>query len=435
MALLGLIFMSIFGAGMFWVILGLVFSFIYTMVLMSDSGGFWSELGFGFGLDIIGWFLIILSIWVTLLMIMASSSYFVGLGGRNYFSIMVFLLVVLVVAFTVTDFLFFYFFFESSLIPILLMVLGWGYQPERIRAGFYLLFYTLTASMPLLVVLMWLGSLEGGLFMGHKLVSLISVFGFFCLVFAFMLKLPVFMFHLWLPKAHVEAPVAGSMILAGVLLKLGGYGFYRVLGVCINLDFVFILVSLGLLGGAFTGLVCLGQHDMKSLVAYSSVGHMGIVLAGVFSCIVYGVGGSYIMMIGHGVCSSGLFCLVNMFYERYSSRSMLVISGLLIFFPSFVLIWFLLCVVNMSCPPTINLLSEIMAFGGLLGWAYSSSFGLSILSFICAVYSLYLFSFSSHGYGGVKFVGWAISIREFVVGLLHIFPLFFFILKSDLFLI
>lgn len=157
-------------------------------------------------------------------------------------------------------------------------------------------------------------------------------------MFAFVVKLPVFMFHLWLPRAHVEAPVAGSMILAGVLLRLGGYGMMRVIGL-VGLGAISpVAVTIGLMGGRLAGLICLGQVDAKSLVAYSSIGHMGLAVAGVVRGTHVGLRGAYTMLICHGLCSSGLFCVVNFFYERMASRSIIVIRGLIVAFPSLTLI-------------------------------------------------------------------------------------------------
>nr|YP_010990586.1 NADH dehydrogenase subunit 4 [Pseudochoutagus curvativus]WOW98900.1 NADH dehydrogenase subunit 4 [Pseudochoutagus curvativus] len=370
-----------------------------------------------------------LSIWICILMMYSMLNYQNTSNSFMFIFCVNFLLFMLFLVFSVMDFFFFYFFFEASLIPIFLIIFGWGYQPERLSAGYFLIFYTLFASLPFLFIVFYVFSVNGT-FCFFFPFSFSSNFMMFFILFSFLVSFPMFGVHLWLPKAHVEAPVGGSMVLAGVLLKLGGYGFFRSLGFMyffiVGYDYLFI--SFCLVGCLYMSMFCMIQSDLSILIAYSSVCHMGMVIMGLFTLSYWGVLGSLVFMIGHGFVSSGLFYLVGLVYSRFGSRSFFLISGLILYMPSVSLFWFFFCVLNMSCPPSINLFSEISLFFSLVSWDFIVTYYLFFVFFLSACYSLSIFFLSHHGNDSclLKFIYMFVRFVN-IYFYFYIFILYFFL--------
>nr|YP_010585908.1 NADH dehydrogenase subunit 4 [Glossosoma caudatum]UZZ43631.1 NADH dehydrogenase subunit 4 [Glossosoma caudatum] len=423
-------------ANFFWMVQMCLFILMFIFMFMSINMSMFNNLSYMMGYDVISFGLILLSIWICLLMIMVSQGIYKSDYYYNFFLFnIILLLLMLVLTFSTLNLFYFYLFFESSLVPILLLIVGWGYQSDRIQAGVYLLFYTLLASLPLLMGIFYIGDSMNSLSIFFlKNLDVMYLYMYIVMMLAFLVKMPMFFVHLWLPKAHVEAPVSGSMMLAGVMLKLGGYGILRVANMMLSLSvsLSIIWVSISLIGGILVSLICFWQIDLKSLIAYSSVAHMGLVLSGMLTFSYWGMSGSYTLMIGHGLCSSGLFCLVGIIYERMSSRSMFINKGLLNLMPSMSLFWFLLVSSNMAAPPSLNLVGEISLFNSLIGWSWLTFISLMLISFLSAGYSLYLYSFSQHGGISLKvyFCSSGLS-REYLMLFLHWFPLNILVLSMD----
>nr|YP_009266346.1 NADH dehydrogenase subunit 4 [Amphiprion sebae]BAV14460.1 NADH dehydrogenase subunit 4 [Amphiprion sebae] len=389
--------------------------------------------------------LLALTCWLLPLMILASqnhtSSEPVG-RQRMYITLLTSLQIFLILAFSATEVIMFYIMFEATLIPTLIIITRWGNQTERLNAGTYFLFYTLAGSLPLLVALLLLQNSTGTLSLltlqyapAMELSSYADKFWWAGCLLAFLVKMPLYGAHLWLPKAHVEAPIAGSMILAAVLLKLGGYGMMRMMIVLEpltkELSYPFIIFALW--GVIMTGSICLRQTDLKSLIAYYSVSHMGLVAAGILIQTPWGFTGAMILMIAHGITSSALFCLANTNYERTHSRTMMLARGLQMVLPLMTTWWFIASLANLTLPPLPNLMGELMIITSLFNWSWWTLALTGAGTLITAGYSLYMFLMTQRGPLPAHIMAiHPTHSREHLLIVLHLLPLILLILKPEL---
>nr|ACL27251.1 NADH dehydrogenase subunit 4 [Larimichthys crocea] len=410
---------------------------------LSETG--WTSLNLYMATDPLSTPLLVLTCWLLPLMILASQNHTTSEPinrQRMYITLLTSLQIFLILAFGATEMIMFYVMFEATLIPTLFLITRWGNQAERLNAGTYFLFYTLAGSLPLLVALLLLQNSTGTLSLLTLQLSGPTMLTSFadklwwagCLL-AFLVKMPLYGVHLWLPKAHVEAPIAGSMILAAVLLKLGGYGMMRILPMLEpltkELSYPFIIFALW--GVIMTGSICLRQTDLKSLIAYSSVGHMGLVVGGILIQTPWGLTGALILMIAHGLTSSALFCLANTNYERTHSRTMALARGLQMALPLMAAWWFIASLANLALPPLPNLMAELMIITSLFNWSWWTLALTGTGTLITAGYSLYMFLMTQRGPLPAHIMALEPShSREHLLAALHLLPLILLILKPEL---
>ncbi len=311
----------------------------------------------------------------------------------------------LIFAFLVWDVLFFYVFFELILVPFFVFIGVLGYRKRRIHAAYLLFFYTVFGSLFLLLTLvgLWLSTGTTDLLLLRD----IKWFGneenvlWWCMFLSFAVKVPMFPFHLWLPEAHVEAPTEGSVLLAGVLLKLGTYGFIRFLFSLFpdaTLFFSPIVLGISACGVIYSSLVTLRQIDIKKIIAYSSVSHMNMCMLGLFSGDSLSLMGSFLIMVAHGIVSAALFFCVGIYYIRTHTKLLFYYSGLVYTMPIGTTFWFLFVLGNLSMPGTSNFVGEFLLVAGI---SYSEMW-FSVLAlvfgiFFGTVYNMWLFNKMSFG--------------------------------------
>lgn len=386
----------------------------------------WISVRFLWKFDLYSFFLIILRIWILGLIFIV-----IQIQKDILIKLLIFILIgiILIIIFSIRNLIIFYLIFEVRLIPTFIIIIYWGYNFERLRASFYLLIYTIFISLPLLIYIIKLYKIsqtfEIELLKINNYINL-RLIDYLILFIAFLIKIPIFLFHVWLPKAHVEAPVYGSIILAAILLKLGRYGLLRFIEIFYlrSIKFRYIFITIGILGRIYVRLVCLVQIDIKRLVAYSSVVHINIILCCLYTIIKLRFIRSYILIISHGLCSSRLFFIVNLYYERSIRRLIFFNKGIISIYPSLRIWWIIYCAINFSFPLSLNFVSEVFLIRVLVRWEIILMIYLIVICFFNRAYSLYLYSYIQHGIIYIERKNlYLIYLKDYIILILHFIPL------------
>nr|YP_010608781.1 NADH dehydrogenase subunit 4 [Succinea erythrophana]WAO26028.1 NADH dehydrogenase subunit 4 [Succinea erythrophana] len=383
----------------YWEIYMITLILMFLSSLISISSNF-----FNLSLECFFYFNSVSSLMMFLTIFLVIVSYLSTLKNKNsnYMVSIFILMLVLIFTFMTKNLVFFYIFFEISLIPTLYLIISWGYQPERLQAGNYMMIYTVFASLPLLIIILFysIKNFSSDIYM-------LSIMGFFIsnpmiislMMLAFLVKLPMYGFHLWLPKAHVEAPLAGSMLLAGILLKLGGYGLFLMMNTFKfnNIYYFYFVIGLSIWGAVLSTFMCMQQNDLKAMVAYSSVAHMGMLVSCVLLDSSWGLCSLKLIMISHGFISPGMFLMAMLTYKMSNSRSLSYSKGLLSVSPILCLFWFLFCFCNMAAPPSLNFLGEMMFIPIIMNISPFNYFVIGLLMFMSVMFSMYMYTSVNHG--------------------------------------
>jgi len=361
---------------------------------------------FCLGIDSISLVFIVLTTFIFPLCILSSWSN-IKIHFKEYMIVFLVMESLLILVFCLLDLLLFYIFFESILIPMFLIVGVWGSRARKIRASYMLFFYTLFGSIFMLLAILVLFFDTGTTDYQVLILSDIAPFKqkllWLAFFIAFASKIPMVPVHIWLPEAHVEAPTSGSVILAGILLKLGSYGFIRFslpLFPLASIYFTPLVYTIAVIGVVYTSLTAIRQTDLKRIIAYASIAHMNLIMLGLFSLNIQGVEGSIIQMISHGIVASALFLCVGVIYDRHHTRLVKYYGGLVNTMPVFITFFLVFMFANAALPGTCNFVGEILLFTGI----FQDNVFVTIVSasgiILSAVYTLWLFN--RIAYGNVK---------------------------------
>nr|YP_009504374.1 NADH dehydrogenase subunit 4 [Gracilaria chouae]AWX65714.1 NADH dehydrogenase subunit 4 [Gracilaria chouae] len=350
------------------------------------------------GIDGISLFFILLTTLLTIFCILVSWGSVQTLI-KEYLICFLLLEFFLIQVFCVLDLLWFYIFFESVLIPMFLIVGIWGSRERKIRAAYQFFLYTLIGSLLMLLALLTIyfevGTTDLQILWYYNFTELKQIIFWLAFFSSFAVKIPMIPFHIWLPEAHAEAPTAGSVILAGVLLKMGGYGFLRFsipMFPEASIYFTPLIFTLSIIAILYASLTTLRQIDLKKIIAYSSISHMGFVTIGIFSLNLQGIEGSILLMLSHGLVSSALFLCVGVLYDRYKTRILKYYGGLMQVMPIFGIFFLFFTFANLGFPGTSSFIGELLVLVGMFQINRILTFFAAMGMVLGAAYSIWLFN-------------------------------------------
>ena len=408
-------------------------------IVLYNLGSLFLNFDFIFGFDGISiyFFLLTALLFFLCVLFIWNEFYF-----KEYLICLLLIELLLLLVFSVLDLLLFYVFFEAILIPMFLLIGIWGSRERKLRAAYLLFFYTLFGSVLMLLGILYIYSITGTLNLEYLLTCEFSFNEQYWLWLAFFLsfasKVPMFPFHIWLPEAHVEAPTVGSVLLAGILLKLGVFGFLRfslTLFPLASFYFSPLVYVLSICGVIYASFSAIRQTDFKRIIAYSSVSHMNLVTLGIFSFNIVGLEGSIIQSISHGFVSSAMFFMIGILYDRYHSRLLHYYGGLVHMMPVYSVLFLIFTMANIALPGTSSFVGEFLLLLGIFKMNIVAAVFGALCVILCGAYSLWLYNRLIFGNLKISYTTKFkdLNLREFfilvpllfLVFLMGIYPSFF----------
>jgi len=394
------------------------FQFVYDFAWIPAS-----NLNLSLGIDGISIFLVILTALLIPICLLASWSS-IKTNYKEYVIAFLIMEALLILVFSVRDLLLFYICFESVLIPMFIIIGVWGSRERKVRAAYMFFLYTLLGSVLMLLSILYIyfkvGTTDYETLLAYDFTEEEQKFLWLAFFASFASKVPMLPVHIWLPEAHVEAPTAGSVVLAGILLKLGSYGFIRFsipLFPEASLYFTPLVFTMSILAVIYTSLTAVRQTDLKRIIAYTSVAHMNLVMIGLFSFNVVGLEGAILQSLSHGFVSSALFLVIGVVYDRHHTRMVKYYSGLVHTMPLFIIIFLIFTMANIGLPGTSSFVGEFLILAGAFKVNTTACFFGATGMVLGGAYSLWLFNRMAYGNLKIQYLTsfQDITWREFLV--------------------